>query len=421
MEIDYRKKLAAKGLTPEGIGKYRFAEMFGISTRQALKTLKSLRGSTGQFKSSKPETTEYVGDRCNITIPETTIHTLEQLIAHCKIDTKIWNCVRFVANKWQVGAKNADGNLVSKDLFQIKATFEKSKTMTVEAVKAEVEKLKVEAAGAIKKFNINKSIKYTGKGNALEISIADLHSGKLAWGKETLGPNYDKKIAAKLYENAFMDILNRTTVPLEKILLVLGHDLIHSDTRAGTTTKGTPLDNDSRFHANFLSVWDLVQKQVNTCLQVAPVEVMMVPGNHDELSVWHLGHSLEMFYSGNKNVKIDNSPACRKYWNFGCNLVMGTHGDGIKLKDLPLIMATEMPEMFAAATHREIHTGHLHQERLIELSGVRCRIMPSLSPADWWHAHAGYCGMIRGAQGFVWSKYDGLIEIKEHSIRAKAE
>lgn len=411
----------ARGLTPEGIGKYRFAEMFGMSTRQALKTLKTLRGASGQFKTSKPETTEYVGDKCNITIPETTIHTLEQLIAHCKIDTKIWNCVRFIANKWQMGAKDDSGEIVTRDLFQIKATFEKSKAMTLDAVRAEVAQLKADAAGVIKKFNINKIKKYTGKDNALEISIADLHSGKLAWGEETLGANYDHKIAAKLYEKAFTDILNRTTIPIERIMLIVGNDLSNADNRTGTTVNLTPQSNDSRYHKNFQNIWTLIQKQINTCLDVAPVDVLMVPGNHDELTVWHLGHSAQCFYSGNKNVKIDNSPAYRKYWEYGTSMVMATHGDGIKHKELPLLIATEQPEMFARTTCREIHLGHFHQSSLVESHGVRTRIIPSLSPADFWHHKNGYVGQLRAAQGFVFNREDGLIEIKEHIVKSLEE
>lgn len=414
--MDYNKILKKYGESIDTISSRKFATLTGMGKTKALKVLSELRnGSTKKLA----ESNEIVGDTWNINIPSTRICTLEQLIEHAKVDLTQWQVERFFANKWEVGAKDANGNIVVEPLFQVKATFRRPKGMTVEAVKGEIERLKDAAKSEIKPFYISK--KYSDKGNALEISIADLHSGKLAWGEETLGANYDHKIAAKLYENAFTDILGRTSVPLEKILLVIGNDLLNSDSRAGTTTRGTIVNNDSRYHKNFLSVWDLVSRQVETCLQIAPVDVMMVPGNHDEMSVWHLGHSLECFYANNKFVKIDNSPAYRKYWQFGTCMVMGTHGNDIKLKDLPLLMATEMPEMFASSTHREIHLGHLHQERLTEQFGVRTRIIPSLSPADWWHTTNGYTGNIRGAQGFVWNKNDGLIEIKEHAVKALAE
>ena len=33
---------------------------------------------------------------------------------------------------------------------------------------------------------------------------------------------------------------------------------------------------------------------------------------------------------------------------------------------MPLIMATENPEMFARTSHREVHCGHLHKEMVNE-------------------------------------------------------
>jgi len=58
----------------------------------------------------KPEVTETQDiseNHWNITIPHTTIHTLEQLIERCQVDTNIWHCERFVANKWEVVMKPA--------------------------------------------------------------------------------------------------------------------------------------------------------------------------------------------------------------------------------------------------------------------------------------------------------------------------
>ena len=38
-------------------------------------------------------------------------------------------------------------------------------------------------------------------------------------------------------------------------------------------------------------------------------------------------------------------------------MLMFTHGDKEKPADMPLIMATEQPEMFARAKHHEVHCG----------------------------------------------------------------
>jgi hypothetical protein len=86
--------------------------------------------------------------------------------------------------------------------------------------------------------------------------------------------------------------------------------------------------------------------------------VKMVPGNHDTLSTWCLGHSLECWFHATPDVMIDNEPRNRKYHQFGQVILMFTHGDKGKRPNYPLVMATEQPQMFGATVHREAHTGH---------------------------------------------------------------
>ncbi len=72
-------------------------------------------------KPTLTETSEVTGDKWTLTLPKTNIHTLEELIAYCKIDMNVWHVDRFVANKWEMGYKNEDDKAKSLPLFQIKA------------------------------------------------------------------------------------------------------------------------------------------------------------------------------------------------------------------------------------------------------------------------------------------------------------
>lgn len=72
-------------------------------------------------KPTLTETSEVTGDKWTLTLPKTNIHTLEELIAYCKIDLNVWHVDRFVANKWEMGYKNEDDKAKSLPLFQIKA------------------------------------------------------------------------------------------------------------------------------------------------------------------------------------------------------------------------------------------------------------------------------------------------------------
>ncbi len=97
-------------------------------------------------------------------------------------------------------------------------------------------------------------------------------------------------------------------------------------------------------------------------------------------------------------------------------MLMFTHGDKGKQENYPLLMATEMPEMFGATVHREVHVGHLHQLRVRELMGVRVRVIPSLSAADSWHSDMQFVGNKRAAEAFVWCPKEGLVAQATYTV-----
>jgi hypothetical protein len=175
------------------------------------------------------------------------------------------------------------------------------------------------------------------------------------------------------------------------------------------TTRGTPQDVDSRFQKSFVEGRRMLCRLIDRLLEVAPVHVPVVPGNHDELSAWHLGHALECYYHKTKYVTVDNAPTLRKYFEYGATMLMLTHGDKGKAANYPLLMATERPEMFGRTKFREAHIGHWHGTKLQEWNGVRCRTLSSLSGVDAWHAGQGFIGNLRSAEAFVWEKREGLV------------
>jgi len=92
-------------------------------------------------------------------------------------------------------------------------------------------------------------------------------------------------------------------------------------------------------------------------------------------------------------------------------LIMFTHGDKGKAKDLPLIMAAEKSILFGSTKFHEIHTGHIHTLKVEERHGIRHRTLPALCPPDAWHAENGYVGNLRSSEAFVWDEQEGLIGI----------
>jgi len=351
------------------------------------------------------------GNKWDITIPSTRIHTLEQLIAAFEIDTNIWEVERFVANKWDMGFKDPEGEASQHELYQVKAFLKKK--VGVVAAKKEIEQLKELARlAAPEPPAIQKVIK--PEGGMLEINLIDHHFGKMSWGLETLGPNYDVKIAAKLFNRALDTIINRSPFSTyEEIWFVVGNDLLNSDDTSGRTTAGTPVESDFRHEKTYVTVRTLLVQAIEHKLRhiAKKVRVIVVPGNHDHNSMWHLGDSLELYFSKYSDVEVDNRPSARKYHVYGSTLIGYAHGDKAKGKNLPLLMATEAREDFGRTLFHEWHTGHKHQSRTEEFNGVRVRILPALCPSDAWHAEMGFVGNLRSSEAFVWDAVQGLIGI----------
>jgi hypothetical protein len=364
------------------------------------------------------ESTTVKGDTAEVT--KTTherVRTLADLIRVCAIDVEEWEVERWIANKWEMGSTDADGDPQTTDLYQIKAWLRRRVALV--AARAEIEALKKLALVAFPARPKRQTVtQATASGYLLELSIPDLHVGKLAWSRETGHDDYDHKIARRLHDEAVETLIARTaSYRFEEVVLVVGHDLLHCDSKAGTTTRGTPLDMDTRFHKVFGVVRTMIVAAIERCRTIAPkVRVVMVPGNHDTLSVWHLGDSLECFYHATPDVEIDNAPTARKYVEWGLVMLLMCHGDKGKLDKLPLLMATERPDLFGRTRYREAHTGHLHQLRVQEHHGVRVRISPALAAADAWHADNAYVGQQRAAEAFVWSKSEGLVGTAVYTV-----
>lgn len=363
------------------------------------------------------ESFEVSGDSAELStkVPER-VQSLDDLIRVCKIDTDEWEVERFVCNKWEMGSKDAEGEARITPLYQIKAWLKRRVRLI--AARSEIAALLADAKRQVPARS-PLILKRQASGVMLEPSIPDLHVGKLAWGEETGSENYDSKIAERLFEDALSNLLQRTAAHrFERILLPVGNDLLHADTKQGTTTSGTPLDTDSRYHKSFLIARRMLTRAIDHLRSVAPVHVLVIPGNHDTLGAWHIGESLDCYFHKCKDVTIDNAPTMRKYYQFGKVMLMFTHGNKGKLSDYPLLMATEQPKMFGETIHREAHTGDKHQLRVQEHRGVKVRISPALCAADAWHSEHHFVGMARSAEAFVWHREEGLIGTAHYTVPA---
>ena len=247
----------------------------------------------------------------------------------------------------------------------------------------------------------------------LEVSLFDHHFGKLAWGAET-GTDYDMKIAEALYLNAVQDLLVRTQgYPVEKILFPIGQDFFHVDNASNRTINDTPQDLDTRY-GKMIELGTLaVIKAVEFLVPRAKVEIIWVPGNHDRTTSYHLAREVKAWYRNCDRVTVDVSPKVRKYYTYEKSLIGFTHGDSEPHRDLPTIMASEVPHLWAKAVDRVWHIGHFHKAKEVRhtaadsFGNCRVQILNSLSGNDFWHHRMGFVGGKRCAEAFLWSEKDG--------------
>lgn len=354
-----------------------------------------------------------------ITSPKSSrIKTLQDLIIACDIDESIWMVDRYVVNKWEVGSQ-VDGQIIVEPLFQIKAWLKKSTEIF------NLKQIRNEIIQEVKTFApIYKAIDYkiVDKGQLMEVNIFDLHFGKLCWGKET-GENYDTKIASKRFLDAIAAMITRSKgFDIKRIVFPIGNDFFNSDNQRNTTSNLTPQDEDLRWQKTYKSGRELLIKGIDMLTTIAPVDVIVVQGNHDFERSFYVGDAMECWYHNNKNVHVNNGANPRKHYKFGKCLITYTHGNNEKVADLPLLVASEEPKLWSETKFREVHVGHLHHKKEIkfmatqEHKGMVIRFMRSLSGTDAWHNLKGYKGGIQSCEMFVWDENDGLVCQFAHNI-----
>ena len=337
-----------------------------------------------------------------LTVGHYGLKTLDELLDRCGINKSEWDVKSFRPNSWPANTKN--GVVI---FSQVKAYLERKISRKA---KISIEDLKND----LKKSSPTYESKYQPSPNSklLEICLPDLHLGKYG-EKDQVGNEYNMEIAKRIFLDAVSEILSKAEKygPISKIAFPIGNDFLNIDNAAKTTTAGTPQDCDVSFSKMFKEGRELLVTAINMAKKIAPVDVLVVPGNHDSAAMLHIGDSIECWFHNDKTVNVYNSHKSRKYYSFGENLIIYCHGDKEKQDKLPLIAATEEPILWSKAKYREIRVGHLHHEIVKEHNGVKIRVVPSLSGNDVYHYDRGYTGNIRVGQGFLFDYFNGLESI----------
>lgn len=241
----------------------------------------------------------------------------------------------------------------------------------------------------------------------LVIDPADVHIGKLAMTEET-GEEYNIDIAFNRCIEWVEGILKKTQgFNIERILLVIGNDIIHIDTPRRTTTSWTPQDTDKQWWFMYKKWKELYIKVIELLMQYADVDVVYNPSNHDYTAWFYLSDSINSWFRNCENVTFDCWINHRKYYTYGKNLIGTTHGDWAKEQDLVYLMAHEAKEEWAKTEFRYWYLHHIHHKKAIKYQsgkdyiGCTLEYLRSPSASDWWHDRNGYTGAKKAIEWFI--------------------
>lgn len=355
--------------------------------------------------------------------PKDHVKTLDQLLAACEVDTNVWKVKDALINKWDVTSWKS-GSPETVQNWQVKARLERDLQFLKEQAIGELfQQMTMDYVPPIMKIDTWRKAESDYEKNLLEISIFDLHIGKLAWGGETF-ENYDVKIARHRFLTSIEKLLQHASgFNYNRILFPVGSDFFNSDTMNNTTTKGTQQDEDLRWQKTFDVGVRLLVDAINLLKQSGvPVDVVVIPGNHDFERSYYMGKYLEAWFSQDASVNINNGASPRKYYRYG-NLLLGlTHGSEEKESSLPLLMATDIESkpMWSETKFHEWHLGHIHRKRTVQYDinksrllnedlGVTIRYLSSLTGTEEWHHKKGFIGSTKAGDAFIWNYEFGLV------------
>jgi hypothetical protein len=279
-----------------------------------------------------------------------------------------------------------------------------------------IQKIKDECIKEVKeyapKYHAIETVK-SKDAHLLVIDIADLHIGKLATAFET-GEDYNSQIAVKRAKDGLQGILNKSEgFYIDKVLFVAGNDILHTDNTKRTTTAGTPQDTDGMWYDNFLMAKNLYIELLEKLMSFAEVEVVYNPSNHDYTHGFFLMQLIEAHFA-NSTINFNVNLLHRKAFKYGNNLIGTTHGDGAKIENLPLLLATEFPILWSKTKHRYIYSHHVHHKTSKDFIGVTFETLRSPSGSDSWHHKNGYTGVPKAVEGYIHHKEFGQIARLTH-------
>jgi len=376
--------------------------------------LKAASYSSAEMSEEKIITNEKK-DSLSISVEDSgRVKSLDDLISACSVDLDTWEIDWYDIGTYEVTGFDEKKRPITVTMYRTKAKFKlKPFTINVEQIRKDIKEDIGNLVRGIPRSKPFPVLDSDNEGFLLEIAAYDLHLNKLG----VKGDEYSLEIAKNRLFSAIDNLVARSSgFNIDKILFTIGNDFFNSDGDKPfmSTTKGTPQLGQVDSYTAYRYGRQLIMEAINVLSQFAPVHVNVIPGNHDEVSMLHLGDALEMYYDGDEYVTVDNTRPLMKGFVYGNSLIVCDHGDKTKAKDLGTIIPVRFRDVWSDVKYVEVHRGHFHGVKTIsvgqteEVAGMIVRHLSSMSATDQWHDEKNYIGNIKRAHAFVWSKTNGM-------------
>ena len=343
------------------------------------------------------------------------VKSLDDLINNCSVDLETWEVDWFDIGTYEVTGFDNDRKPVTVTMYRTKAKFKKIDVWKNISILRE--DLKQDLFESFQSYVLKAPTKVNTKdedGYLLEIGAYDLHLGKLGID----GDSYSLDVGRDRLHNAIDSLFYKARgFEIDEIVFVVGNDFLNIDRSNpfNSTTAGTPQSNTVSSYDAYRFGRKLLVQCINALAEKAPVRVVVIPGNHDEESMLHMGDALEALYENTSHVTVDNSRPLMKAYKYGECLLIFDHGHRVKnYKNLASVISQRFRDVWSSVRHIEVHRGHLHSLKsstmgqVEELNGIAVRHLGSMSPTDQWHDDSGYIGSVKRAHAFVWHKKNGM-------------
>lgn len=330
------------------------------------------------------------------------IKTLDDLKSRCNIDDDKWEITRYIQNYWGNG----------KDPhWQVKAWMNKKSDEQIFRDNF-LEFLEDYRPSPRKIHPPNNN--YGKPLGCLLLNKQDAHINKY----DINGNNDIQERFDRVYNK--LDIIlkqARLSHNLERLIYILGSDEFNSEF-TNCTTKGTPQENILPYHETFEKICEHETHVINLLLENSEkVDIIYVPGNHDEYIGWHLVNWLKTYYRDEKRLTIDDSPSYRKYTSYGSSALMFNHGDAIKNAKLAGLFPLEYKKTWSEHNFFYAFTGDLHIETSENVNGIKFyRVAAFSSSVSKWEDKHGFVDCAGEATGFIIDREQGMTNIFKYYL-----